>query len=58
MLTDDQLDRLSVMCDLIKTMTEAFKENLVNGSVAESHITMYATEISGIMKQEPAKEGI
>jgi len=55
MLKEEDLDKLSVMCELTKTMIEACKEGLVNRSIAESHVMMYVGEITTIIHGEEKK---
>lgn len=52
MLSDAEFDRLYVMSDLMKTMLEAYREELVNKYVAEAHVTLYSTEIASILQQQ------
>jgi hypothetical protein len=57
MLSDEVLDRLSVMNDLTNTMVEACKMGLVARDVAEKHVTMYSMEIAGLLSPQEISKG-
>jgi hypothetical protein len=55
MIDDKQFEVVAVMCDLIKTVTEANKQGLVDRVTAEQHVSMYLREVSDIMNPVKAK---
>lgn len=58
MLTDEDLDRVSVMGELIRTMTDAYRSGLVDKQTADQHVSMYARVIHDTMFAATKKEAM
>lgn len=55
MLNDREFEVVAIMCDLVKTVTDANKQGLVDHATAEQHVGMYLREVSDIMNPVRAK---
>jgi sRNA-binding carbon storage regulator CsrA len=56
MLSDNELDVLSVMGDLIKVMVDASRDGLVSRPDAEEHIAMYRKEIAEVLQSHKTQQ--